>query len=1211
MRVGRGQERPGQWSRLKLQGGLREYPRWSPHALMGMSAGLMVGLSACQSASHLPEAPAETDAATAQHAAQPSLLGMERHSNPPPRDEMAESAQGSKVLSTYVVSNTNDSGAGSLRQAIIDSNNNVTTDTITFNIPGSGVKVIQPQSALPAIAGKITIDGCSQPGASCTAWPPTLQIELDVSVAGRGLTLLGGSSLVRGLSIYGSTYTSTLDAAEAISLRTKGSNKLQTNYIGVRADGITAVQNSIGIYVTDLSGANVIGSDLNGVADDVERNLISGNLTGLYINDSGGSNLVQRNYVGVDATGTAAVPNRLSGILTDSDPGSNQYIQNVISGNTPSGLWLKFVSNELVQNNIIGAAVNGTSAIPNNGPGIRLQETNRVVIGGTTTSNSSGGNVIANNIGSGVQLDDGSGLGNRFSYNTIHNNKGIGIDLLPPAGANANDATDSDTGVNDLQNSPEIGTVGFSGEQLTITYRVMCDPAQVIFPLNIDFYVADSDAEEGKTYIGSDTYLESRARTLTTATFVPAVSVSSGSRIVAIATDRNNNASEFTPKDADGDGSSWPSDCNDANPAIKPGAAEIAGDGVDQNCDGKETCYKDADSDGYRPNTTATVVSNDASCADPGEATAAAPTTDCDDTVGSTYPGASESCDTVDSDCDGSLVDGFPDSENDAVPDCVDTDDDGDQIPDASDNCPLVSNASQADTDGNGKGDACEQDQDGDNYSDSLDNCPTIKNADQADLDKDGVGDVCDLDQDGDGANAGNDCNDRDKTLTTLRRYYRDIDQDGIGDTGDYVEVCSLTAPSGYVSTSGDNCPDVSNADQGDLDRDQIGDACDTDKDGDLVSAGQDCDDEDASLQHEIRYYADPDADGYGSPQTYQDVCSKTAPSGYVSNGTDNCPDDGNPGQADLDKDGVGDVCDPDQDGDGRIDEEDCAPTNPSLSVPLQCYVDAEGDGLGSGSPNDVCAASCPINSTTVSGDNCPDLENTDQANLDGDALGDVCDDDVDGDGHVSGDDCNDRDASLSTVITVYSDGDEDGYGNSDESQEVCALSAPVGTSTQGGDNCPEQYNPEQQDSDDDGVGDACEEVATPTPSPSPTAPAETPSSTPTSTPGLTPTDTPPGTPTEPPATGTPEPTPGTPTATPGGTTPGTPTSTPDITPTEPPVTAVILAGGGCTCSQSLAEEGPLTAGGRRSYPGSGAAAALGALSLGLLLRRRNRLPLR
>jgi hypothetical protein len=113
------------------------------------------------------------------------------------------------------------------------------------------------------------------------------------------------------------------------------------------------------------------------------------------------------------------------------------------------------------------------------------------------------------------------------------------------------------------------------------------------------------------------------------------------------------------PADGDGDGF-YPApcggDCDDSDPAVYPGATEGIADGIDQNCDGIELCYVDADNDGYRPDTTSTTSSADLDCTDPGEAEASDPTGDCDDDDPDVNPAAVEVCNGIDDDCD-TLVD--------------------------------------------------------------------------------------------------------------------------------------------------------------------------------------------------------------------------------------------------------------------------------------------------------------------------------------------------------------------------------------------------------------------------------------------------------------------------------------------------------------------------------------------------------------------------
>ena len=109
---------------------------------------------------------------------------------------------------------------------------------------------------------------------------------------------------------------------------------------------------------------------------------------------------------------------------------------------------------------------------------------------------------------------------------------------------------------------------------------------------------------------------------------------------------------------------------------------------------------------------------------------------------------------------------------------------DHDGVDDKKDNCLIVKNPDQRDSDGDGQGDACDpfNDRDGDGVADARDNCPAVKNSDQRDGDRDGRGDACD-----------------DVT---------DSDEDGLPDESD-------------------NCPYLSNPDQRDTDGDGQGDVCD------------------------------------------------------------------------------------------------------------------------------------------------------------------------------------------------------------------------------------------------------------------------------------------------------------------------------------------------------------------------------------------------
>ncbi|MEP0843174.1 MAG: M6 family metalloprotease domain-containing protein, partial [Phycisphaerae bacterium] len=182
-------------------------------------------------------------------------------------------------------------------------------------------------------------------------------------------------------------------------------------------------------------------------------------------------------------------------------------------------------------------------------------------------------------------------------------------------------------------------------------------------------------------------------------------------------------------------------------------------------------------------------------------------------------------------------------------------DTDGDGRADVIDNCPEVANADQADMDDDGKGDACDPDSDNDNIPDGGDapgqrgsnpcsggnvfncddNCPVVGNTDQTDSDGDGYGDVCDncplaanpTQADADGDTVGDVC---DNCPAVANKNQADSDRDGIGDLCDN---CPRNSNQSQLDTDGDgvgdacdNCPLVANANQNDSDGDGLGDAC-------------------------------------------------------------------------------------------------------------------------------------------------------------------------------------------------------------------------------------------------------------------------------------------------------------------------------------------------------------------------------------------------
>ena len=195
-----------------------------------------------------------------------------------------------------------------------------------------------------------------------------------------------------------------------------------------------------------------------------------------------------------------------------------------------------------VECNLIGAEADGSTPAGNGSAGVHIFASGNTIGGDPDLGLD---NVIAYNGGDGVLVEGGTG--NRITANSIYANAGLGIDLEDD-GPTPNDPGDPDPGANKLQNYPEISLAGWNGSSLTIDYQVSSSTANSSYPLTVEFFLADADGQEGQSYLGPDTYLESEAgvekriNLATGATITPNVD-----QLVAVATDADGNSSEFSP----------------------------------------------------------------------------------------------------------------------------------------------------------------------------------------------------------------------------------------------------------------------------------------------------------------------------------------------------------------------------------------------------------------------------------------------------------------------------------------------------------------------------------------------------------------------------------------------------------------------------------------------------------------------------------------
>ena len=545
-------------------------------------------------------------------------------------------------------------------------------------------------------------------------------------------------------------------------------------------------------------------------------------------------------------------------------------------------------------------------------------------------------------------------------------------------------------------------------------------------------------------------------------------------------------------EDADQDGMGNLCDEDDDNDGVfdepdncplvyNPDQADVDGDGKGDLCDG------DADGDGIPDDGDGSGIVGDNPC------------------VGGALSGCDDNCTVV-------ANQNQADLDGDGEGDVCDLDDDGDDILDVVDNCPVIPNTDQLDTDDDGMGDVCDDDDDGDGKSDLIDNCPTVPNADQADMDNDQVGDVCDEDIDGDlihneddncpehknplqddfeGDGMGDPCDPDDENdgvpdATDNCHWIANPGQENI-DNDAFGDVCDSDKDGDGIPNDNDNCPEAANPAQGDIDLDQIGDACDPDKDGDGVAnetdnceffpntgqedndldgAGDACDNDDdndgkSDFLDNCPLIPNPDQENHDGDE-FGDVCDDDDDNDGWVDTADNCPMVANQGQENHDSDSMGDACDPDDDNDGSLDGNDCAPKNAAVHPGAQevcngiddncvngadeegatsCatwHYDADDDGYGTGQTKCQCKASGLFRADK--GGDCDDTA----AEINPGAV-EKCngvDDNCDG--------LKDPEGSQGST-SYYKDKDDDGWGLSNDSKDLCGASGDY-TALKGGD---------------------------------------------------------------------------------------------------------------------------------------------------------------
>jgi hypothetical protein len=366
-------------------------------------------------------------------------------------------------LATRVVTNTNDSGAGSLRDAITQSNANNMPTAITFNLGSACPYKISPITALPAITAPIAFKGYSQAGAIPndldTGNDAALCVILDGSAHGLsdGLVVSSAAADTVSVAIDGLAFSGFSHGA--ITLSGGSYHSVTGSRVGGAVGGVALDPVANGIII----GPGVSGVEIGGDPVLTLMNVL-GSATGsaIVMDGSNGTdiashaNLVIGNYIGVDwNTTTSAFTNSGNGGpgIIIAGPG-NEVGDNYIGFNGGYGMELTGADSTTatIEGNHIGVLPSPGDLDAGNHGGIVIENgaSNAYIVG----------NEIWYNLGTGVRVL--SGVENQITANSIWSNDGLGIDLgTAGVDANDNDSTEPAGYPNNGLNFPVItGAIG-------------------------------------------------------------------------------------------------------------------------------------------------------------------------------------------------------------------------------------------------------------------------------------------------------------------------------------------------------------------------------------------------------------------------------------------------------------------------------------------------------------------------------------------------------------------------------------------------------------------------------------------------------------------------------------------------------------------------------------------------------------------------------